>query len=142
MKLPVPKVRINHSQRHTTYSCSWLTITKEWQLPGYGRGTSTTPGSSKQRTIQAPATLSKSPVNSQKPATGHSQRLVSSPTPTAKGPTPNSRGYGRGGSRGRGRGNCNIGRGNSSAAASRNINNLFKDSPAKAEWRAGQEANG
>lgn len=121
----------------------WLTISVEWQLPGYGRGVPTTlVSTSKSGTGQVQTSTSKSPIQSDSKPQKPNVSTQAGPSPALKGPVPTGRGFVRGAFRSRGRGSPSTGRGNSSAVASRNSTRLFRDSPAKAKWRTGSDPTG
>ena len=147
-----PKVRKYHvAFSPLSHSCSvppslpsgWLTISIEWQLPGYGRGVPTTlVSTSKSGTGQVQTSTSKSPIPSDSKPQKPNVSIQGGPSPGFKSPVPASRGVARGAFRSRGRGSPSAGRGNSTAVASRNSTRLFRDSPAKAKWRTGSDPTG
>lgn len=94
---------------------------------------------SKSGTGQVQPSLSKSPIHSDPKSQKPNISTQNSPSPAFKSPVPAGRGVSRGAFRSRGRGAPGTGRG---AVASRNSTRLFRDSPAKAKWRAGSDPTG
>ena len=118
-----------------------LTVRIEWQLPGYGRGTSTNNGSlSKPEASQSRGAASRSPMSSDSKSlqkmNGLAGYLSAETGPVVRGPSPAGRGAGRGTSKPSGRG------GYTGRAMNRQTSRLFKDSTAKSKWRSGNEPNG
>lgn len=128
----------------STFVFSVLTASIEWQLPGYGRGTSTNHVSlSRPSASQTRGSVSKSPISSDskspQKANGQAEYLSAVTGPVVRGSSPASRGAGRGTYKSRGRGGY---AGRANTAMSRQTSRLFKDSTAKSKWRSGSEANG
>lgn len=116
----------------------------EWQLPGYGRETSTNHASlSMPGTCQPRGDVSRSPKGSDSKSPQkinvHGGYLSAGTGPVVRGSSPANRGASRGTYRSRGRGGY-MGRAN--ATMSRQTSRLFKDSTAKSKWRSGSEPNG